>query len=177
MRLPDHSHASLRAGAVAAFAVWLLWRNRHRLDATDFFERYGFLYDGYQLIHGRFLWEAIVLLRKLSLVFIVVTISDAFFQVFAGVVVISSFLALQIYVRPYDSRTLNSLEIAAMASLWVSLMASVLYWRFPEGQRPDAPISAVIILVNLGMLLVFATLIVCAAVLRPVSLSLWRLTS
>ena len=34
---------------IPAFAMYLLWRNRNRLDTAAFRRRYAFLYDGYDL--------------------------------------------------------------------------------------------------------------------------------
>ena len=73
---------SLVYGAgIPALAIVLLWRNRRRLNTIEVSEKYRFLYDGYTLAHGKYLWECIVVFRKLSVIVISVTIADAFTQV------------------------------------------------------------------------------------------------
>ncbi len=41
------------AFGIPAVAMYLLWKNKHKLDTTSFRERYAFLYDGYDVTVGK----------------------------------------------------------------------------------------------------------------------------
>lgn len=46
--------------------------------------QFRFLYDGYDQRRGRFLWEAVVLARKVAVIAVAALIDDPFNQAFSG---------------------------------------------------------------------------------------------
>ncbi len=246
---------------IPAFAMFLLWRNKNSLDSASFRERYAFLYDGYDVTpgKGRYLWEAVVLLRKIGIAVVSVAITEPFLQIYAAVVLVTLFLCLQVRsrvlrccfcppsvtpthsdphstprwchtasrtahethtpwaplnqpsgcmiahcarfvhsnalqplpphgslppfprynthtnnkqtqrqvaVRPFSTREMNGLETGSLVTLWITLMASVLFWRVSDVQGGGADATtSVVLLVNFAMLAVFVAAIVrCATV-------------
>jgi hypothetical protein len=190
---------------IPAFAMYLLWRNKDVLDSASFRERYAFLYDGYDVTpgKGRYLWEAVVLLRKIGIAVVSVAITEPFLQIYAAVVLVTVFLCLQVSVcalpaallpcplilprvhllcrvviigflsprgsydnvqvavRPFSTKEMNSLETGSLVTLWFTLMASILFWRVHDVEGGGAnAITAVVLLVNFAMLAVFAAAIV-----------------
>ncbi len=58
------------------------------------------------------------------------------------------------------------LEISALATLWITLMCSVLHWyidRTDSSARTSDAVAAVMLTVNFAMLLAFVTAIVSGA--------------
>ena len=54
------------------FAFVLMYRERKRLDRVETKEKFGFLYNGYQV--ELFFWEIVIMYRKISMIFIAVFI-------------------------------------------------------------------------------------------------------
>lgn len=83
-------------------------------------------------------------------------------QVYAAVILVTLFLCLQIYVKPYESTVMNVLDITALLTLWATLVLSILFWRFGEKNESthESVISGVILLCNGAMLSAFVFAIV-----------------
>jgi hypothetical protein len=54
------------------FAFVLMYRERKRLDRVETKEKFGFLYNGYQV--ELFFWEIVIMYRKIAMIFIAVFI-------------------------------------------------------------------------------------------------------
>lgn len=66
---------------IPSVAVFILIRRRNQLETDNQFK---FLYDGYDQRRGRYLWEAVVLTRKVAVIAVAALIDDPFNQAFAG---------------------------------------------------------------------------------------------
>ncbi len=56
------------------FAMVLLFKNRKKLSKLEIKEKYGFLFNGYNIDY--YYWEGIIMYRKVILIFISVFISS-----------------------------------------------------------------------------------------------------
>lgn len=53
-----------------AFALWIIFKQRHNLRAYSTRSKFGFLYNGYKQKY--FYWEFLILYRKIAVAFIAV---------------------------------------------------------------------------------------------------------
>jgi len=75
----------------------------------EFFESYGFLYDGYK--DEYFAWEMLILLRKIAIVFVVVFFSyTPLIQSLMALAIATVSLIAQMTIKPYKDPTFNFLE-------------------------------------------------------------------
>ena len=121
--------------------VIILRRNRRQLHSPEVQSRYGFLYMGYSVTRGLYWWEAVVLLRKFSILMVASSIHDAFFQSLVGVTVIVVFLVIQVNFKPYDNPLLNRLELLVMACLCTTQIVSLSYFRFTTAADASGAIT------------------------------------
>jgi hypothetical protein len=69
----------------------------------------------------------------------------------------------QVSVRPFSTQEMNGLETGSLITLWITLMASILFWRISDVQGGGAnAITGVVLLINFSMLAVFVAAIVRA---------------
>ena len=135
--------------------VLILRRNRQALHTSTIRNRYGFLYMGYSIVRGLYWWEAVVLLRKFSVLMVASSITDPFYQALLGVSVMVAFFVVQVNFRPYDNAMLNHLEMVVMACLTITQVVSLGYFRASalqlslETQKEvDAGVTICLFLVN-----------------------------
>jgi hypothetical protein len=57
---------------IPLFALVLMYRERKKLDKVETKEKFGFLYNGYQV--ELFFWEIVIMYRKIAMIFIAVFI-------------------------------------------------------------------------------------------------------
>ena len=143
--------------------VYVLWKNRSRLHTSAIQSRYGFLYMGYSIQRGFYWWEAVVLLRKFTVLMVASSISDPFYQSLVGVCAMVAFLVLQVNFRPYDRALLNRLEMAVMVCLCMTQVVSLGYFRAsalalsPDSQqRVDVGVTSFLFVINGACFIVLA---------------------
>ena len=90
----------------------------------------GFLNDGYK--DRYYWWEAAVLLRKLALLLVADVLSpdDGFLQSFLAVALLSVAMVVQAWVQPYETTTVNVLDITAMGAVYVTRLGAILFAHF-----------------------------------------------
>lgn len=109
--------------------VLVLLRNAHRLEDEGFRARFGFLYRGLSLKRrGRFLFEAVVLMRKTGLALIAAFgASDAVGQGYMAALWLLLFLVAQLALKPYSDNVVNALEAVSLTSLTITQVANMYY--------------------------------------------------
>ena len=143
---PEHNVVRVIAGLwligftvgvpVVSFGT-LIWLHRTgRENDPRYRTAIGFLNDGYK--RKFFWWEAVVLLRKLCLLLVADVISpdDGFLQSFLAVAVLSVSMVIQAWAQPYQSITINVLDMAAMAAVYATRLGAILFShvRSSEGE-------------------------------------------
>ena len=125
-------------------------RGEHEHNAQS--HEYGFLYRGYRLEEGElcYLWEMVVIVRKLGITAIAVTVQDPFMQEYAGSILMMLALVLHLMVRPMRDPTLNNMETATLASIVVTQMLSILYQRNDETN--NVTLTIIITVINVIIL-------------------------
>ena len=109
---PSYLAAQIAAGAVIfAFGLGfpllfscVLWRKRASLAHPQTFSRLGFLYDGYRMENGLFMFESLAMLRKSGVVLLGSVVTDAYFQVSGAVVLMTLSLLLLAALQPYKKK-------------------------------------------------------------------------
>ena len=107
---------------------------------------YRFLYGGYKI--EAYFWEAVIMLRKVSLnvVLVVMAPSPPLAQALTVLLVLIIFLGFHIRVRPYNNDRLNNIEMGSLL-----LSGSVLYagiYLFNDDVRRDVGIPITICMVG-----------------------------
>ena len=116
------------AGFPLLFAA-LLWRRRAELHKPEVFARLGFLYDGYSVDRGMFIWESVVMVRKAAVVMIGSLVKDEYNQIFASVSLLVLVLFLQATFQPYEKSFFNFVEGAALVTIMLTQLISMFYLR------------------------------------------------
>jgi hypothetical protein len=130
--------AALAAAALLLYALGIplvglmvLVRKRARLREPRVMSSYGFLYLGYdlrRLSSGRYLWELVVLLRKVFLAAIASFYEQGTLQQgFLVLILLLIALLLHDHVRPYEAVILNELETLGLASLLFAQIGALYY--------------------------------------------------
>jgi hypothetical protein len=114
---------------IPLIGVFVLLHNRHRLKDPEFQARFGFLYRGLSLTRrGRFLFEAVILVRKTGLALIAAfAATDAVGQGYLTTLWLLLFLVLHLLLKPYEDSLVNSLESMSLTVLTTTQVANMYY--------------------------------------------------
>eukprot|EP00947_MAST-08B_sp_MAST-8B-sp1_P000065 g65.t1 len=128
-------------GIPLALVVYLR-RHKERLQDDGFFQRYGFLYNGYDVSKDLYWWEAVVMARKVAVVSIASFFEDAYHQLIAVSLLMAFALSLNLHFRPYGNekegdrgKILNNMESLSLAVLLISHILAFLWLRHEELER------------------------------------------
>ncbi|CAE7318350.1 Contig2763.g2965 [Symbiodinium sp. KB8] len=99
---------------IPASALYLLYRRRSQLADPSMRDTYAMLYAGYRLQGRVYLWEGVVLARKVSFAFLSVFMSNGFLQAHIGLALLCVSLMMHLTVRPFSYAVANSLETASL---------------------------------------------------------------
>jgi len=116
------------AGFPILFAM-ILRRHRAELQKPEVFARLGFLYDGYTVERGMYMWESVVMVRKAAVVMIGSLIKDEYRQIFAAVTLLVFSLFLQANFQPYQTRLFNIIECVSLVTIILTQLVSMFYLR------------------------------------------------
>eukprot|EP00741_Cyanophora_paradoxa_P000303 tig00000403_g294.t1 len=145
-------------------AFFALWSNRRRLRSKSVRVRYNFMYRGYR--EEYYLWEFLVVVRKVAMVFISVFLfGNGELQTSIGLGVMGIALLLSCRFRPYDSAALQWLDIASLGSNCFSLYVGVFFYAQPAGTDGSALTVASVTL----------QVVVLAAFLATAAAELWAI--
>jgi hypothetical protein len=107
----------------------ILRRHRLELQKPEVFARLGFLYDGYTVKRGMYMWESVVMVRKAAVVMIGSLIKDEYRQIFAAVTLLVFSLFLQANFQPYQTRLFNIIECVSLVTIILTQLVSMFYLR------------------------------------------------
>eukprot|EP00755_Sulcionema_specki_P011658 Sspe_Gene.7896::Locus_2681_Transcript_1_1_Confidence_1.000_Length_15939::g.7896::m.7896 len=118
----------------------------------------GFLYSGYRL--NRYYWEMVIMFRKMLVVFILVFFEGddkiTAYRIMFGLWLMTGFLMLNIFARPFMYSRLWALENLALASVALSLNLSMLYAdEYELHGAGEVVVTVCILLINLITMLTF----------------------
>ncbi|RYE99127.1 MAG: hypothetical protein EOO41_01490 [Methanobacteriota archaeon] len=142
--------------------VRLLRKRQHKLHRVEVFGQFGFLYNGYDIQRGTYWWEALILTRKAAIVLLGSLVADEYIATFAAILVTFGALCAHAAFQPFLAPLFNLLEGATLMALCTTQIICVLYLRTEQlaeasnartNVAADASITAVLLLLNLGTLL------------------------
>eukprot|EP00755_Sulcionema_specki_P017573 Sspe_Gene.11346::Locus_3833_Transcript_1_1_Confidence_1.000_Length_13808::g.11346::m.11346 len=114
-------------------------------------ESFGFLYSGYRM--DRYYWEMIIMFRKMLVVFILVFYEGKEnFQIMLGLWLMTFFLLVNIFARPFMFHILWRIENLSLACVAVSLNLSMLYqdkYDLTPGGPEETIVTLSIFIINL----------------------------
>ncbi|GLC43228.1 hypothetical protein PLESTM_001445000 [Pleodorina starrii] len=149
---------------VPGFSAWFLWYNRRRLRWRNFFRSYGFLYSDYE--DRCYMWESVIMLRKLAVVTVVVFLGAISVQVqllvSLGVMLLA--LAAQIWYDPYRCPRMDALERISLYGTTTLIYIS-LYFSLDLGDVVGLVLTALLVGLN-GLVLCWFALIMLREVAR-----------
>jgi hypothetical protein len=133
--------------------------------------RYGFLFNGYETNRATdqsgivVAWEAVVMARKLFVTLAGATISDAYLQILAALLILIFSVSAQAYFQPYEPDLLDALDTLGLLSLLSTQVLSILYlYSETAVQLPfDMGKDTLEIIVTVGLFLLNAIIIVVFA--------------
>ncbi|MEW5307023.1 MAG: hypothetical protein WDW36_009444 [Sanguina aurantia] len=147
--------ALLAVGWPLFSAAWLYINMRKLYTDPDFTGMYAFVFEGYQPRYGW--WESVVLLRKLSIAFLVVflhALSRQGLQVLIVSMVLGIALYLQVAHMPYENGYMNWLEFLSLSTCVTTIYFS-LFFSDSLRDAPLAIVTVLVILVNAVTMCVF----------------------
>jgi hypothetical protein len=108
-----------------------LWRSKSRMTSSSFRARYGHLYRLYRTHAYGF--EAVILVQTISLVAIAVFASHigSYTAVLLSALQVAASLQLLQMVRPYASRLLHRIHVAALCCLLLDMFVALLMFAEP----------------------------------------------
>jgi hypothetical protein len=114
--------------AVPAIIGCLIYRSRHNLSQIEVRISYGFLFNGYT--SKAYLWEVVILMRKISLVAISVFFSaeTVLVQSMTLMLIMIIFFSLQKHFKPYTKAQLNSLEIRSLVAIALTVYFGIFFY-------------------------------------------------
>ena len=118
---------------VPTIGLFLMYQVRHHIHSRKVATIAGFLTDGYRE-QVAWVWEFIVLARKLIILGISLFIWDSFIQSFAAVCMLIVSIMIQLQIKPFELASLNLLEVGALSSLLITQLSGILLWY---KQQPD----------------------------------------
>eukprot|EP01012_Entosiphon_sulcatum_P023169 TRINITY_DN28150_c0_g1_i2.p1 TRINITY_DN28150_c0_g1~~TRINITY_DN28150_c0_g1_i2.p1 ORF type:complete len:643 (+),score=105.16 TRINITY_DN28150_c0_g1_i2:111-2039(+) len=137
----------------------VLLSRRRQLVSTRVMGLYGFLYSGYRL--RRYYWEMVIMVRKMLTVVIVVFLAGLpLYQIYFAMWMVSGFLSLNVFLRPWKYRVLWRLENLSLTAVVVSLNLAIVLTDDDLPRWAEGLAVAIILLVNIATLLAFAHRIV-----------------
>ena len=144
--------------------------------------RFAFLFHGYTTDRpareGGVLvvaWETIVMLRKLFVTLAGATISDAYLQIIAALMILIIFFGVHVFFQPYETASLNLLDGCGIFCLLCTQILSILYLYAESSDTVDRDsieiaVTLLLFATNGLVLLLFA----CAWVVASLHLD-WRI--
>eukprot|EP00004_Rigifila_ramosa_P006239 TRINITY_DN1691_c0_g1_i2.p1 TRINITY_DN1691_c0_g1~~TRINITY_DN1691_c0_g1_i2.p1 ORF type:complete len:2795 (+),score=622.70 TRINITY_DN1691_c0_g1_i2:735-8387(+) len=136
--------------------IAFLFRNRYLLRSDSISSRFRFFYDGYD--HKYFFWEFVTMLRKLALVLILVLCqADVSLQIFLVVILYVAAIGVHLYFAPLDNAIHMRLELLSLLMVYMTAILSPLYSVSDFTQPTLDFMTAVLIILHLLMLALFAS--------------------
>ena len=140
-------------------------RHHSKYATTDVRTRFGFLFAGYSTNRSGVVvsWEAIVMLRKLAVTLAGSIISDPYLAILSAQLILVISCIATALVQPYETLSLNVLDVLAMFALIVTQILSILYFYVDNTEDPfldpkvlEVSTTALLIIINV---VVFVALI------------------
>lgn len=106
---------------IPAAAVMVLRSIRTSMDKKRTLKYYGFMYDGFDISRGRWGWEALVMIRKITFVSIGIVVRYKQLQVILGLMAMLFWLIVHAQFQPYtppDRRILDSVSVVDGTRGW-----------------------------------------------------------
>jgi hypothetical protein len=106
---------------IPAAAIMVLRSIRTSMDKKRTLKYYGFMYDGFDISRGRWGWEALVMIRKITFVSIGIVVRYKQLQVILGLMAMLFWLIVHAQFQPYtppDRRILDSVSIVDGTRGW-----------------------------------------------------------
>ena len=143
-------------------------RESREYDTISMRSRFAFLFNGYDTNRSGAVvaWEALVMLRKLTVTLAGSMIKDPYLQILVALLILVVSCISTAYVQPYETEWLNLLDILGLFALIVIQIFSIFYFYVAAAAAPFADpvliesvvtvmlflVSAIVILIFLGFL-------------------------
>jgi hypothetical protein len=143
------------------FIVYILSINKDKFGDDEVMFRYGVLHAGYR--HKVFYWEAMISLRKASIIGVsVFTLTFGVqVQAFIGLFVVIMYMAITIRSMPYENDHLNNMENWSLGMAFLTLYCGLIFYsdRLPSVAHSKGLAWFLIVLNGLYVMWVLNTLL------------------
>jgi len=143
------------------FIVYILSKNKDKFGDDEVMFRYGVLHAGYR--HKVFYWEAMISLRKASIIGVsVFTLTFGVqVQAFIGLFVVIMYMAITIRSMPYENDHLNNMENWSLGMAFLTLYCGLIFYsdRLPSVAHAKGLAWFLIVLNGLYVMWVLNTLL------------------
>jgi hypothetical protein len=142
-------------------------RAHAKYSQVDVRARFAFLFNGYSTDRSGFVvaWEAIVMLRKLTVTLAGSTIKDPYLQILVALMILVVSCVATAFVQPYEKIWLNLLDTAGLFALITTQILSIVYFYAENAAQPfmdpealETLVTVSLICLNVVVLLFFAGL-------------------
>jgi len=134
--------------------VYILRKNRNKLDDPEIIHKYSFIYNGYQ--QNKYYWEAIIMLRKLMFITNSVFSGSVNLEIYLCLMLVIISFVIHQYCRPYTLESLNDLERVSIFSLGVVSFCALYFQTASAGTVVDVFMIVFGISGNLYFIFIFS---------------------
>jgi hypothetical protein len=150
----------LYAAGIPLASLYVMYQRKHKLHTDNAtVSKFGFLYLGYSV--DTYYWEAIVMLRKVSMVMIDVVLGPTGVGVQALVsqlMMVLMFIATLQY-QPFEAPHIGRLELFSLSTSFMTLWMGSFFWA-SDNKPFGIVVSILIVIINIVFVLyLFATLV------------------
>ena len=112
---------------IPGFALFILYRRRHKLSNLEIREKYGFLYNGYK--EKMYFWEPVNMYRKIIIIMISVFLITlgVITQALILFILLILFLIVNMKLLPFAFKSLNDLEILSIVTMILTIYCGLFF--------------------------------------------------
>ena len=145
----------LYAAGIPLLSLFVMYKRKHKLHTDKAtVSKFGFLYLGYST--HTYYWEAIVMLRKVSMVMIDVVLgpSGVAVQALVSLLMMVLMFFATLHFRPFAAPHIGRLELYSLSTSFMTLWMGSFFWA-SKNKTASTFISVLIVLINVVFLLFY----------------------
>jgi len=151
----------LYALGIPLVSLFVMFRRKHKLHTDNAtVSRFGFLYLGYAK-HAWY-WEAVVMLRKVSMVMIDVVLGPkgVAVQALVALMLLVLMLAATSKMIPFEARHIWRLEMLSLTTSYLSLWLGSFFWSSVNDEATEIVLSFLVVAINVLFLVYLIVVLV-----------------
>jgi hypothetical protein len=150
----------LYALGIPLVSLFVMYRRKHKLHTdSSTVSRFGFLYLGYN--KSTWYWEAIVMLRKVSMVMIDVVLGPAgvAVQALVALLMLALMFVATLQWKPFEALHVGRLEMISLVTSFMTLWTGSFFWASANVEL-GTTVSIFIVIINILFVIYLTTILV-----------------